>query len=89
MLGRDTRFPDLLAAEVVVRDSHAAARRLGFLVSRLADEATARVFLPLLGESKAATPLLAGARAVGPIDPVWRVRANVDVDRLFEHRRVI
>jgi predicted transcriptional regulator of viral defense system len=89
MLGRDARFPDLLAAEVVGRDSHAAARRLGFLVARLAGEESARVFLPLLGESKAATPLLAGTGAVGPIDSVWRIRANVDVDRLLQHRRVM
>lgn len=89
MLIRDRAFADRLAGEIAGRDSHAVARRLGFLVSRLADPDAARAFLALRGDSKAATPLLAGADPSGPIDPVWRVRENADVERLVQHRTVV
>ena len=88
MLARDPTFADRLAGEIAGRDSHALARRLGFLVSRLAGEDAARGFLPLRGDSKAATALRAGAAGSGPIDQIWRVRENADVERLLEHRRV-
>ncbi len=88
MLARDPTFADRLAGEIAGRDSHALARRLGFLVSRLAGEDAARGFLPLRGDSKAATALRAGTDGSGPIDQIWRVRENADVERLVEHRRV-
>lgn len=88
MLARDPTFADTLAGEIAGRDSHALARRLGFLVSRLAGEDAARGFLPLRGDSKAVTALRAGADGSGPIDQIWRVRENADVERLLEHRRV-
>lgn len=88
MLGRDPDFADVLAVEVARRDNHALARRLGFLVSHLAGPNAARPFLALLGDSKAATPLQAGAEAIGPIDTRWQVRINVDLERLLQHREV-
>lgn len=88
LLGPEPAFADALAHEVARGGGHALARRLGLLVSHLADSDAARGFLPLRGESKAATPLLAGAPAAGPIDPTWRVRVNVDLDRLLQHREV-
>ena len=87
-LRRDIGFADRLAAEVAENFGYALARRLGFLVSRVADENTARGFLPLKGKSKAATPLLAGGPQGGPIDRTWSVRENVDVERLLQHREI-
>lgn len=83
MLTRDGTFPDRLARETVARDSHVLARRLGFLVSRLAGAEAARPFLPLRGASKTATLLLSGGPREGPIDPTWRVRENVEIQRLL------
>lgn len=86
MLARDPEFADRLAGDIAGRGTHALARRLGFLISRLAGEDCARVFLPLRGEGKAATLLGTGAPGSGPIDPVWRVRENVELERLVQHR---
>ncbi|MEX1141394.1 MAG: hypothetical protein WD993_05100 [Thermoleophilaceae bacterium] len=88
MLTRDPDFADLLAIEAARQDNHALARRLGFLVSHLAGSDTARPFLALLGDSKAATLLQAGTGAIGPINTRWQVRVNVDLDRLLQHREV-
>ena len=88
MLAREPDFADRLASEVARQDSHALARRLGMLVSHLAGPDAARGFLPLRGESRASTPLQAGGRPEGPIDPVWQVRVNVDLERLLDHREV-
>jgi predicted transcriptional regulator of viral defense system len=89
MLAREPSFADQLAGEVVPYDSHSLARRLGFLVSRLADDDAARAFLPLRGDSKAVTPLRVGAQTAGPIDHTWSVRENVDIGRLLQHRRIM
>lgn len=89
MLSRDPRFGDSLAGETAAYGSQALARRLGFLVSRLANDDAARPFLPLRGTSKAATPLRTGAPNIGPIDRTWNVRENVDITRLTQHRRVM
>ena len=89
MLAREPGFADRLAGEAVAYDSHAVARRLGFLVAHLAGDEAARPFLALRGNSKAATPLRAGANGVGPVDHRWNVRENVDVARLLQHRRVM
>ena len=86
MLARGPSFPERLAGGIAGRDSHALARRLGFLVSHLAGPEAARVFLPLRGEGKASTPLQAGGRADGPIDGTWQVRVNADLERLLQHR---
>jgi predicted transcriptional regulator of viral defense system len=86
MLARDPKFGDRLASEIADDDSHALARRLGFLVSRLASDDEARPFLPLRGNSRAATPLRAGATA-GPIDRTWNVRENVALEQLAADRR--
>ena len=81
-------FADMLAVEVARQDNHALARRLGFLVAHIAGAQEARPFLPLLGASKAPTPLEASGGGNGPIDPTWQVRVNVDLERLLQHRNI-
>jgi len=88
MLARDPAAADALAAETADSGSHATARRFGFLVSFLAGEGAARPFLLLRGASKASTPLQAGGPATGPVDSTWRLRENVDLERLLQHREV-
>jgi predicted transcriptional regulator of viral defense system len=88
MVSSDLGFPDRLATEVARLDNHALARRLGFLVSRLTGSGEARAFLPLRGDSKASTPLQVGGPVDGPIDPTWRVRENVELERLLQHREI-
>jgi predicted transcriptional regulator of viral defense system len=88
-LRRYDDFGAVLAVEAADAANHALARRLGFLVSRLADRAEARPFLPLRGSSKAITPLQAGAPQTGAIDRTWHVRENVPMDRLLGHREVM
>jgi len=83
LLSRDPVSAERLAGEIAAHDSHALARRLGFLVARLAGADAARPFLPLRGQSKAATPLRTGAPAAGPIDPTWHVQQNVDLEALI------
>ena len=85
-LVRDARFAESLAAEAARQRDHSLARRLGLLVGRIGGDDAARPFLSLRGDGKASTPLLAGGPAGGLIDPRWRVRVNVDFDRLLEHR---
>jgi predicted transcriptional regulator of viral defense system len=86
MLARDRAFADRLATEVARDYGPALARRFGLLVSWLADDETARAFLPLRGRSKAAVKLVATGPDAGPVDPVWGVRENVDLSRLTQHR---
>lgn len=88
-LQRDPGFADKLAVEVAHDHGYAPARRIGFLVSRLASDDIARAFLPLRGKSKAATPLLAGGPRTGSIDSQWNVRENVEIERLMQHREVM
>jgi predicted transcriptional regulator of viral defense system len=88
MLSRAPDFPDRLATEVARHGNHALARRLGFLVSRLAEFEASRAFLPLRGDSKASTPLQTGGAVEGPIDPAWQVRENVEFERLLQHREI-
>jgi predicted transcriptional regulator of viral defense system len=88
MLRRDPRFPDRLAVETARQRSHALARRLGLLLARIAGPDAARPFLALRGDSKATTPLQIAGGADGPIDRTWRVRVNVDLERLLQHREV-
>lgn len=84
MLARDPRFADRLADDIAGRGSHTLARRMGFLTSRLAGDDCARVFLPLRGQGKAVTPLDTRMLGPGPIDPVWKVRENVELGRLVQ-----
>jgi predicted transcriptional regulator of viral defense system len=87
LLRRDPGAPDRLAAETALYDSHALARRLGLLVSRIADAQAARPFLALRGSGKSATPLRVGGAASGPIDETWHVRENAEVAALAAHAR--
>jgi predicted transcriptional regulator of viral defense system len=88
MLVRMPGIADDLAIEAARQDNHALARRLGFLVSHIAGTQEARPFLPLIGESKAPTPLETGTRGNGPTDVTWQVRVNVDLERLLQHRNI-
>jgi predicted transcriptional regulator of viral defense system len=87
LLSRDPASADRLAGEIAAHDSHALARRLGFLVAHLAGKNAARSFLALRGQSKAATPLRTGAPATGPIDSTWHVQENVDLEQLIRPRQ--
>ena len=87
LLSRDPVSAERLAGEIAAHDSHALARRLGFLVARLAGEDAARPFLALRGQSKAATPLRTGAPAAGAIDATWHVQQNVDLEALIRPRQ--
>jgi predicted transcriptional regulator of viral defense system len=82
------QFAESLAAAAARYGNAAGARRLGFLVERVAGEAAAAPFRSLLGSSKAATLLDQTRPATGPIDGRWRIRVNADVDALLAHRMV-
>ncbi len=88
MLRRDPPFADRLATEVALGYGPAAARRFGFLISRLAGDDAARAFLPLRGRSKATTKLLSGGAAQGPIDTRWAIQQNIDLVQLTQHQRL-
>jgi predicted transcriptional regulator of viral defense system len=84
----DRDFAGHLATTALRYGNASASRRLGFLLSRLYphEPQVAAPFLPLRGESKAVTPLLAGGPDEGPPDRIWRVRENVEFQRLADHR---
>lgn len=88
-LAREAGFADALAIETAESENHAVARRLGFIVSRLAGPEQARPFRPLRSESNTVTPLQRGGPSTGPIDKTWRVRENVSFDQLLTHRQVM
>lgn len=67
-------------------DNANLARRVGFLVSRLRREDDARAFLALRGTSRAAISLAPKVDGQGPLDSVRRVRENVSVAQLLDHR---
>jgi predicted transcriptional regulator of viral defense system len=89
VLAREPDLADALAIEAADSENHALARRLGFIVSRLAGPEQARPFRPLRGDSNAVTPLQRGGPSTGPIDQTWRVRENVSFDRLLAHREIM
>jgi len=81
---RDPAFIERLAEATVRYDNAAAARRLGFIVSRLASTSAAAPFRVLRGGSRAATPLVPGGPQGGPISAEWRIRENVPFALLAE-----
>lgn len=85
-LERQGSFGDLLATAAARYRNAAIARRLGFLVAHIAGETVAAPFRSLLGSSKAITLLDPSCAPVGQVDPVWRVRVNVDLKVLLAHR---
>lgn len=86
LMDRDESSTDSLALEAASLGSSTTARRAGFLVARIAGRDAARPFLPLLGQSKAVTPLRPGVAGEGPIDSEWRIRENIPFERLSQHR---
>jgi predicted transcriptional regulator of viral defense system len=78
---RDAKFLDQLADDTAHLGNALAARRVGFLVQRLFGREAARPFLPLRGRSNAIVPLAPATLSQdGPIDTLWRLRINVDLD---------
>jgi predicted transcriptional regulator of viral defense system len=80
----DAAFVNRLARAVDRGGSTATARRVGFLVEQLAGEAAAAAIRPWIGERRSPVPLRAGGSEDGPIDPVWLVQVNVDLDLVME-----
>lgn len=80
------RFAERLASATARYGNAQLARRVGYLVNLLAGDDQARMFRALRGSSKAFTPLALGTAGDGPTDPTWRIRLNVEPDRLLSHR---
>jgi predicted transcriptional regulator of viral defense system len=76
-----------LAAAVKRYGSHAATRRLGYLVELTAGEESAAPFRSMLGTSNRADALDRGDKDA-PIVTRWQVRTRLDADELLEHRHV-
>jgi predicted transcriptional regulator of viral defense system len=73
----DPRFPERLAQAAARYGNAAVARRLGFILSRLADDNTAAPFRALIGTSRALTPLEPSGPPGGKRHSEWRLRENV------------
>ncbi len=65
--------------------SHAATRRIGYLVELIAGDLAARPLLVGIGNSPTATPLDIGETG-GELNSRWRVRTRLSAGALFEHR---
>lgn len=85
-LARWPRFAARLATAAERYRNAATARRLGFLITHLAGADAARPFEPLLGASRAATPLDPSGSKTGEYDARWRLRVNIDLNELRAHR---
>jgi predicted transcriptional regulator of viral defense system len=85
-LRRDPQFAMTLAAATSRYRNAALARRLGYLVEAITDESTAAPFHPLTGPSKAVTLLEKSGSQQGPIDSIWGVRVNIELEDLLAHR---
>jgi predicted transcriptional regulator of viral defense system len=85
-LARAGDFAETLARAAARYGGPFLARRLGFIVERLAGPVAATAFTALIGRSRRTTLLLPGGPAAGPIDARWRVMENVDFDLLTNHR---
>jgi predicted transcriptional regulator of viral defense system len=76
----DPRFPERLAQAAARFGNAAVARRLGFILSRIAGENAASPFRALIGTSRALTPLDPTGPKGGYTHPEWRLRENVSFD---------
>jgi predicted transcriptional regulator of viral defense system len=85
-LARWPRFASKLASAAERYRNAATARRLGYLITQLAGADAARPFEPLVGASRAATPLVPSGGKSGEYDSRWRLRVNIAVDELRAHR---
>ena len=85
LIGGDP-FTERLATATARYGNAQLARRVGYLVNLLAGDDQARMFRALRGSSKALTPLALGTGGDGSTDPTWRIRINVEPDRLLSHR---
>jgi predicted transcriptional regulator of viral defense system len=85
-VSRDSQFAVTLAAAASRYRNAALARRLGYLVEAITDESTAAPFRSLTGPSKAVTLLEKSGSQQGPIDSIWGVRVNIELEDLLAHR---
>jgi predicted transcriptional regulator of viral defense system len=87
-LRREPAFVEKLALATARYGNTMLARRIGFLVERLAGPEAASTFLALRGRTHASAELVAKASAVDDavLDSRWRVRENVAVELLMGHR---
>lgn len=85
-ISRQDSFLISLARETARYRSPFVARRLGFIVEQLAGSAASQSFTALIGRSQRNIPLLPGAQNDGPINKKWRIRVNVPVEILLDHR---
>jgi predicted transcriptional regulator of viral defense system len=78
----DPKFSDRLAQAAARYGNAAVSRRLGFIVSQLADATAAAPLRGLIGTSRTVTLLDPSGPAQGPTHSDWRLRENVSFDLL-------
>lgn len=79
MLLRGPGLGRALAAVCRTHVTHAAVRRIGYLLTAIAGPAAAMPLLELRGTSNPYALLQSGGRRDGPIDRTWKVRCNVEL----------
>lgn len=85
-LGSDPEFAGRLAGATERYAQATLARRLGLLIEALAGSNAALPFKPLIGDSRVLTPLRHRGSQDGEADHEWRVKVNVPLDLLLDHR---
>jgi predicted transcriptional regulator of viral defense system len=86
-LRRDKRLAGRLVRATDRYGSAATARRVGFLVDRVAGPAAAAPFARMIGASRTPVLLRASTTDDGPVDLDWHVRVNVDLELILEEAR--
>lgn len=81
-LKRDSRFRARLAKATRRYESASTARRIGFLVERIAGREAAEPFFELIGNSPTPVDLRTTGPREGPVDNKWKVRVNADLELL-------
>jgi predicted transcriptional regulator of viral defense system len=82
-LNNNSRFAERIAQTASRYGNSAAARRLGFMLSRLADDSAAAPFRGLIGTSRSLTLLDPTAPNRGDTHPEWRLRENIPFSLLL------
>lgn len=83
MLLRGPALGQALAEVCRAHVTHAAVRRIGYLLTAIAGPAAAAPLLELRGTGNAYALLQSGGRRDGPIDRTWKVRCNVELAGLL------
>lgn len=87
-LGRWPAFETQLARSASRYRNAAVARRFGYLVEQLSGADRAVPFDALRGSSNAMTLLDPSGPGDGPLDRRWRLRVNIDLDAVLDHRTI-